>query len=77
MLNQTRSDKVVIEDYHQMTTMDENVNWMDLTHVLSTYFSKPLGPLLYCTSTFPSTFLIASLMYTLKKKKKNPLPYVY
>ena len=30
-----RMDKVVIKDYYHMTTMDENVNWMELTHMLS------------------------------------------
>ena len=37
MQTQTRMDKVVIEGYYQMTTMDENVNWMKLTHLLSTF----------------------------------------
>ena len=31
----TRMDKVVIRDYYHMTTMDEYVNWMELTHFLS------------------------------------------
>ena len=30
----TRMDKVVIEDYYGMTSVDENVNEMKLTHVL-------------------------------------------
>jgi hypothetical protein len=28
----TRMYKVVIEYYNHMTTMDENANWMKLTH---------------------------------------------
>ena len=31
----TRMDKVVIEHFYHMTTMDENMNWMELTHLLS------------------------------------------
>ena len=38
----TRMNKVVIEDYYDMTTMNENVNWTKLTHVLSN-FSPNLG----------------------------------
>ena len=38
----TRTRMVVIKEH--MTTMDENVNWMKLTHVLS-MFSLNLGPL--------------------------------
>jgi hypothetical protein len=40
-------DKIVIEDYYHMTTMDENVNWMKLAHLLSNYSLNPKGPLLY------------------------------
>ena len=40
-------DRVVIEDYYHMTTIDENINWMKLIH-LSSIFSLDLrGPLLY------------------------------
>ena len=31
----TRMDRVVIEDYYGMTTMDENVRGMKQTHLLS------------------------------------------
>ena len=31
----TRMDKVVIKDYYHTTTMNENVNEMKLTHLLS------------------------------------------
>ena len=34
-------DKVVIGDYYHMTTMNENVNWMKLTHLLWEKISKP------------------------------------
>jgi hypothetical protein len=37
MLNQTWPDKVVIEDFYQMTTTDEFVNWMKLTHIPTKY----------------------------------------
>jgi hypothetical protein len=43
---------VVIEDYDHMTIMDENVNWMKLTNLLS-LFSLNLRALFY-TSTFTS-----------------------
>ena len=34
----TRIDKVTIEDYYYMIMMiDENVNWMKLTHLLSIF----------------------------------------
>ena len=31
----TRVDMVVVEDYYYNTTLDENVNYMKLTHLLS------------------------------------------
>jgi hypothetical protein len=39
MQTSTRMNKIVIEDYHHMTIMDENVNWMKLMNLLSTFFS--------------------------------------
>ena len=30
----TRMDRVVIKNYYHITTMDENVCWMKLTHLL-------------------------------------------
>ena len=54
MQTPTRMDKVVIEDYYHMTTMDENMNWMELTHSLPIF---PQTPISLCTSTFTSTFL--------------------
>ena len=35
-----RMDKVVIEDYYHLTTMDENMNWIELTNLLC-QFSPP------------------------------------
>ncbi len=50
-------DKVVIEDYYHMTTMDENVNWMKLAHLLSIFILNPRAS--FHTSTFALTFSIA------------------
>ena len=33
----TKMDRVVIEDYYHMTTMDENVNPMKQIHLLSNF----------------------------------------
>ena len=41
MQTPTRMDKVIIEDYYHMTTMDENMNWMKLTNQFSDKISKP------------------------------------
>ena len=44
----TRMDMVVIKDYDHVTTMGDNVNWMKLTHLLSSFFSKAkLGPFIH------------------------------
>ena len=67
-------DKVVIEDYYHMTTMDVNVNWMELTYLLSKFSLNPRAP--FCTSTFTSTFSIAFLIIH-NLRKIIPLPYVY
>ena len=37
MQTRTTSGVVVIEDYYHMTIMDESINWMKLTHLLSTF----------------------------------------
>ena len=44
--------KVVIKEYYHMKTMDENVNWTKLTHLLSSFFLNLRAPL--CNSTFTS-----------------------
>ena len=38
-------DRVVIGDYYYMKIMDENVNWMKLTYLLSIFLYKSYGPL--------------------------------
>ena len=48
----TTTHLVVNKDYDHMTTMDENVNWMKLTHLLSIYFVNLKAP--FCTSTCTS-----------------------
>ena len=48
----TRMGMVVIMNYYHMTTMDENMNWMKLTHMLSTFFVNLMTP--FCTSNFTS-----------------------
>ena len=45
-----RMNEVVIEDYYHMTTIDENVNWMELAHLLSSFSLNPRVP--FCTSIF-------------------------
>ena len=45
---------IFIEDFDHMTTMDENMNWMKLTHLLS-IFSLNFKPL--CASTVKWTTL--------------------
>jgi hypothetical protein len=65
---------IVIEDYYHMMTMDENVNIMKLTHLIS---KKPLNlraP--FCTSTFTLEYLIAFLIIH-TKENTTPIPYVY
>ena len=34
----TRMNIIVMEGYHHMTTMNENVNWMNLTHLPKLFF---------------------------------------
>lgn len=48
----TRMDNVVIEDYCHMTTMDETMNWMKLTHILSNVPLNLRAP--FCTIIFTS-----------------------
>ena len=58
-------DKVVIEDYYHMT-MNENMNYMKLTHLLSSLWVKFRA--LFCTSTLTSYFLIVfSNEHTIEK----------
>ena len=53
-----RMDMIVIENYYHKTKMDEDVNWMELTHLKlqkSLTFGVP-----FSTSSFTSKFLIVS-----------------
>ena len=54
-----RMDKGVIKDYYYMKTMDENVNWLKPTHLLSK-ISRNLKAS-FCTSTFTLEFLLTYL----------------
>lgn len=38
-------DKVTIEDYYRMTTMNKNMIWMKLTHLLRGFSLNLRGPL--------------------------------
>ena len=51
--------KAVIENYYHMTTMDESMNWMEVTHLLSIFSLNPRAP--FCMITFTSTFLMSFL----------------
>ena len=65
----TRINRVVIGDNYHMTTTNENVNWMTVTHLLSFLFF-PLNlrtPLLYIYLYF--NILIAFI----KKNNTTPL----
>ena len=52
----TRMDMVVMKDNYHMTTMDENVKWTTLTHLLSIFPPNLKAP--FCTSTLASWLLI-------------------
>ena len=43
MKNLTKVDKVVIEDCYHMTTLNEVMNWMKLTHLLLVFPLKLVG----------------------------------
>jgi hypothetical protein len=66
-------NKVVIEDFYHMTTMDENMNWMKLTHSLSKKLSKPYGPLLYIYLYFKILNRLSKYIYNRKEKMTSPL----
>ena len=69
----TRMDKVVIDAYYHMTPMDENVNWMKLTTMLSNFSLNPR--VTCCTSNLISTFLIA--FQNVHNKEKQDLSLMY
>ena len=61
MQSLTKMNKVVIDDYYHMTIMNENMNWMKLTH-LSKFSFKPY---------------LKTLLYILHFKILNNLLYIY
>jgi hypothetical protein len=68
-------DMAVIEDYYHMTIMDENMNWMKLTYLLSNFTLNP-------TTSFAHLRLFQNLknlflnIHSREKKKKKSLPYI-
>ena len=80
-----RMNMVVIEGYYHRSTMDENINWMKLTHPLSN-FPRNLRAF-YCTSNLNfkilNTFLnvhtreklCLSLMYAMHTIALNNTPF--
>ena len=67
MQTPTRMDKVVIKDYyHMIKKMNENVNWMEVAHLLSKSYLNRRAP--FCACTFTSTFLIAYLNVHIRVK---------
>ena len=53
----TIMDMVAIGDYYHVTTMNEDMNWMKLTHHLSNFPLDLRAPV--CTFTSASKFSIA------------------
>ena len=70
----TRMDLVVIEDYCDMTTMDENINWMTLAYLLSSLSLNLTAPLLYIYLYF---IFLNRLFGYMHQRKTIPLPYGY
>jgi hypothetical protein len=64
-------DTIVIEDYYHMTTMNDNINWMKLTHLLSIFSLTLRVPLLYINLNFKifRTFL---KLYALENNYTSP-----
>ena len=70
-----------------MTIVDDNMNWMKLTHLLSSFSLNLRAP--FCTSTFTSYFLRAfwgahsrekqhlSVMYITCANASNNTPYTH
>ena len=64
----------VIEDYDHMNTTDKNMEWMQLTDILSIFYLNLSGP--FCTSTCTSSKLNnLSDVHTRGKKKKTHTHY--
>ena len=68
-----RLDGVAVEDYYYTTIIDENVNWMQYTYLVS-IFSLNIKAL-FCTFAFTSENRIVLLIEHMRKKM--PLPYAY
>ena len=68
---------IIIKGYYDMTTTDENMNWMTLTHLLSNFFS----PLNLTTPFVHLPLLHISKqpywMYALEKNIISPLCVLY
>ena len=64
-------DKVVIEDNYHMIKMDENVNWMQLTLVLSKKSLNLQAP--FCICIYTSNLLIAFPNKHIREKQFLPL----
>ena len=69
----TRMDRVVIEDYYYTTIADENMNWMKLTHPLSSFPLNLRAP--FCISTFTLYFLIAFLDIQTRENNASPFKF--
>ena len=70
----TRINKGVIGDYYHVTVMNENVNWMKLTHLQS---NNSLNcRVCFCTSTFTSKKFIAILDVYIREQS-IPHPCLY
>ena len=69
----TRRHMVVIEDYDHMKTMDKNVKWMKLTHLLSKMIPNLRAP--SCASTFTARDLICFLNVHSREKLFLSLMY--
>ena len=63
-------DKVFIEHFYHMTAMDENLNWVELTHLLS-LFSLNLRAFLYIYIKVLNS--LSSINVTLEKSNASPL----
>ena len=72
-LTQTNME-VNIENYDHMTTKDENVNWMKLTHLLSVFSLDLKAP--FCISNFTSKNIITFLDVR-TRESIIPLHFVY
>lgn len=60
MQSLTRLDMVVIEDYYHMTTMNDNVSWMKLAHLLSIIPLTLVVPFVHLHE-YPTKLLISFL----------------